>query len=42
VYYVFGEVLGEGEKQFPGDLTVFQAVMAANPDDRTANLGACR
>jgi protein involved in polysaccharide export with SLBB domain len=38
-YYVFGEVLAEGEKQFPGDLTVFQAVMAANPDDRTANLG---
>ncbi len=39
VYFIFGEVLAEGRKQFPGDLTVFEAVMDAQPDDRTANLG---
>lgn len=39
VYFVFGEVLSEGAKQFPGDLTIFEAVMSAVPDKRTANLG---
>ncbi|MCC7013695.1 MAG: polysaccharide biosynthesis/export family protein [Planctomycetes bacterium] len=39
VYFVFGEVAAEGRKQFPGDLTVFEAVMDAVPDPQTANLG---
>jgi protein involved in polysaccharide export with SLBB domain len=39
VFFIFGEVANEGAQPFPGDLTVFQAVMAAVPDDRTANLG---
>lgn len=41
-FFVFGEVRNEGRKQFPGDLTVFEAVMEAVPDDRTANLGRVR
>ena len=41
-FFVFGEVGAEGKKQFPGDLTVFEAVMEASPDDRTANLGRVR
>jgi protein involved in polysaccharide export with SLBB domain len=41
-YFIFGEVGAEGKQQFPGDLTVFEAVMAASPDDRTANLGRVR
>ena len=41
-FFVFGEVGNEGKKQFPGDLTVFEAVMEAGPDDRTANLGRVR
>jgi protein involved in polysaccharide export with SLBB domain len=39
VYFIFGEVAAKGRKQFPGDLTVFEAVMDANPDEQTANLG---
>jgi protein involved in polysaccharide export with SLBB domain len=39
VYFIFGEVATEGAQPFKGDLTVFQAVMAAVPDQRTANLG---
>lgn len=39
VYYIFGEVANEGAQSFRGDLTVFQAVMGAVPDERTANLG---
>ena len=42
VYYIFGEVAGQGRKQFPGDLTVFDAVMDANPDPQTANLARTR
>ncbi len=41
-YFIFGEVGAEGLKSFPGDLTVFQAVMAAAPDKNTANLGRVR
>jgi polysaccharide biosynthesis/export protein len=41
-YFVFGEVSGQGAQPFPGDLTVFQAVMAARPNPRTANLGRVR
>ncbi len=39
VYFIFGEVTTEGAIPFRGDLTVFEAVMAAVPDARTANLG---
>ena len=41
-FFVFGEVQREGAQPFPGDLTVFQAVMAAGPNERTANLGRVR
>lgn len=41
-YFIFGEVQAEGQKPFPGDLTVFQAVMDAGVDPRTANLGRVR
>ena len=41
-YYVFGEVAQVGEVDFPGDLTLFQAVTRANPKDETANLGRVR
>ena len=41
-YFIFGEVESDGEKIFPGDLTVFEAVMAARPDENTANLGRVR
>lgn len=42
VFFIFGEVGSEGAKPFPGDLTIFEAVMAAVPDERTANLGRVR
>ncbi|MCP3920330.1 MAG: hypothetical protein GY711_32795 [bacterium] len=38
-YFIFGEVAREGEQQFEGDLTVFEAVMKAKPKDNTPNLG---
>jgi len=41
-YFIFGEVIGEGKKPFPGDLTVFEAVTEAGIDARTANLGRVR
>ena len=41
-YFIFGEIENPGEKIFPGDLTVFEAVMAAEPDENTANLGRVR
>ena len=41
-YYVYGEVGAEGERVFPGNLTVFQAVMLARPDKTRANLGRVR
>lgn len=42
VFFVFGEVTTEGVKPFPGDITVFEAVMAAAPNPRSANLGRVR
>ncbi|HTF87525.1 MAG TPA: polysaccharide biosynthesis/export family protein [Planctomycetota bacterium] len=39
VYFIFGEVGAQGAQPFKGDLTVFEAVMSAQPDARTANLG---
>ena len=41
-FFIFGEVLNTGSQPFPGDLTVFQAVMDAGPNSRTANLGRVR
>jgi protein involved in polysaccharide export with SLBB domain len=41
-YYIFGEVKSEGRKTLPGDWTIWEAVMAAVPDDETANLGRVR
>jgi protein involved in polysaccharide export with SLBB domain len=41
-YFVFGEVQRSGKVSFPGDLTVFEAVHDAGPDDTTANLGRVR
>lgn len=41
-YFIFGEVQGEGRQVLPGDLTIWEAVMAAVPDDETANLGRVR
>jgi protein involved in polysaccharide export with SLBB domain len=38
-YFVFGEVYSEGEVQFEGDLTIFEAVMGAEPRPNSANLG---
>lgn len=39
VYFIYGEVGGEGRKEFPGDLTVWEAVMTATPSRDSANLG---
>lgn len=41
-YFVYGEIPGPGPRPFPGDLTLFEAVMAANPDITKANLGRVR
>jgi protein involved in polysaccharide export with SLBB domain len=38
-YFIFGEVRADGERPFNGDLTVFEAVTEAVPDELTANLG---
>ncbi|MCB9916182.1 MAG: polysaccharide biosynthesis/export family protein [Planctomycetes bacterium] len=41
-YFVYGEVSSEGKKILEGDLTLWEAVMEAVPDDETANLGRVR
>lgn len=41
-YFIFGQVNNEGVQKHPGDLTIFEAVMKAKPDERTANLGRVR
>lgn len=41
-YYIFGEVKDEGRQVLGGDLTIWEAVMGAVPDDETANLGRVR
>jgi len=41
-YYIFGEVQQEGRQVLEGDLTIWEAVMGAVPDDETANLGRVR
>lgn len=41
-YFVVGEVNQEGVRPFPGDLTVFQAVMQAGVKTRSANIGRIR
>lgn len=42
VFFVFGEVSDEGEQAFKGNLTVFEAVMNARPEENSANLGRVR
>ncbi len=39
VYYVMGEVKRTGEQKHPGDLTIWQALVDAQPDDQSANTG---
>lgn len=41
-YFIFGEISKEGAQNFEGDLTIFEAVMGAGPDEKTANLGRVR
>lgn len=41
-YFIYGEVSGEGRQVFEGDMTIWEAVMQAVPDDETANLGRVR
>lgn len=41
-YFIYGEVGAKGEQSFPGDLTIFEAVMRAGPKEDTANLGRVR
>ncbi|MBL8860662.1 MAG: polysaccharide biosynthesis/export family protein [Planctomycetes bacterium] len=41
-YYIFGEVEAPGEKDFPGDLTLFQALMQAAPKKDSGNFGRVR
>ncbi len=38
VYFIMGEVGQPGPKPFRGDMTVFEVLMAAGPNKRTANL----
>jgi protein involved in polysaccharide export with SLBB domain len=38
-FFIFGEVTGQGAKPFTGDITIFEAVTAANPKPDSANLG---
>lgn len=39
VYYVMGEVQKEGQQKHPGDLTIWEAVLDAKPDEQSANVG---
>lgn len=41
-YFIFGEVESPGEKAFPGDLTLFEAIMQAVPKTDSGNLGRVR
>ena len=41
-YFIYGEVQREGPKKHPGDLTIWEAVMQANPEEHSANLGRVR
>lgn len=38
-YYIYGEVGNEGPKKHNGDVTIWEAVMEADPDKNSANLG---
>lgn len=41
-YFIFGEVGTQGAQDFPGDLTIFEAVTRAIPMKDSANLGRVR
>lgn len=38
-YFMMGEVDRDGEQKHPGDLTVFEAVLRARPEEQSANTG---
>ena len=41
-YFIYGEVGSKGVQDFKGDLTIFEAVMQARPDENSANTGRVR
>jgi len=41
-YFIFGETASQGEQDFTGDLTIFEAVTRAQPKKETSNLGRVR
>jgi len=41
-YFIFGEVAVQGEQDFKGDLTIFEAVTRATPNKDSSNLGRVR
>jgi protein involved in polysaccharide export with SLBB domain len=41
-YFIFGEVEQQGAQDFPGDLTLFEAIMQARPKTDSGNLGRVR
>jgi protein involved in polysaccharide export with SLBB domain len=41
-YFIFGEVNFQGEVEFKGDLTIFEAITKAQPRKDSANLGRVR
>ncbi len=38
-FFIYGEVKKQGRQNLEGDLTIWEAVMGASPDNETANLG---
>ena len=42
VYYVLGQVPNPGPRPFQGDISLFDAVLAANPTEHSANLSRVR
>lgn len=38
-YFIYGEVLNAGAKEFTGDITIWEAVMLASPAQDSANVG---
>jgi protein involved in polysaccharide export with SLBB domain len=41
-YFIFGEVINQGEQAFKGDMTIFEAITLAQPRKDSANLGRVR
>jgi protein involved in polysaccharide export with SLBB domain len=38
-FFIYGEVKKQGRQNLSGDLTIWEAVMGASPDNETANIG---